>query len=565
MHKRLGHDGDLAEVEGISRGIPLLVAALCDQIQAEGHVGPYRGPPAQDQALHAIERTIVQRWWRSAAQRSGTIPGQSSLRDRQRIRALALLLRPDEELVCELWGTMRDECRTAMDIIADRYSCMFAGCSRYDMSDVVRDLVREETLTRTRHSLEWQPIEVGLTRGLALAQRRAAQELSKLKAIDECYASSRWCEAVLDQLNFLLWLGQSDAAQRLLLKHWIAARFAGAAFDDWLLAHAAVLAPKTPDWLRLVHALQIQDYHALDRFSSLLDSRDRAILCYMQSRRSQVDVVTNTMAEQCDKYIELLRQGHSADPAWAPVQDALFDALSSRGHYLLYEQRDYYAAQKDFDEMLKLRPGDLVALRRRGTARQALGDPHGAHDDFSQVLTKNGADAAARYGRGELRRTLRDLPGALDDFNAALDLYPDDPVVRNARGRVSYAHGKLPEALADFDAALGRRQDDPDMWIDRARVRKALGNTKEALDDLTAAINLRNDDPIAFGLRGAYRPANDPVALLDLDKSLDLLPDQPDMHYHRGQVHMARGDTARAMDDLNRSIELRDDPDARYA
>jgi tetratricopeptide (TPR) repeat protein len=60
---------------------------------------------------------------------------------------------------------------------------------------------------------------------------------------------------------------------------------------------------------------------------------------------------------------------------------------------------DLEGALKDYDEAVRLAPGDALALNNRASARQAKGDAKGALEDYSEAIRlgyKVGRQFAAR-------------------------------------------------------------------------------------------------------------------------------------------------------------------------
>ncbi|GFH10027.1 peptidylprolyl isomerase, partial [Haematococcus lacustris] len=69
--------------------------------------------------------------------------------------------------------------------------------------------------------------------------------------------------------------------------------------------------------------------------------------------------------------------------------------------------KDYHTAVYNCSEVLKLQPGNVKALFRRGTARHALGQTEGAKADLTAAAEKSPDDKAIRAELQALRQTLR--------------------------------------------------------------------------------------------------------------------------------------------------------------
>ena len=91
--------------------------------------------------------------------------------------------------------------------------------------------------------------------------------------------------------------------------------------------------------------------------------------------------------------------------------------------YLL--QGRYKAAMADFDKALQLKPGNAVALNRRGEAKRMLGRYEEAIADFDKALQLEPGDAFALRSRGEAKRQLGRYDEAVTDSHEALRIRPD--------------------------------------------------------------------------------------------------------------------------------------------
>jgi tetratricopeptide (TPR) repeat protein len=80
----------------------------------------------------------------------------------------------------------------------------------------------------------------------------------------------------------------------------------------------------------------------------------------------------------------------------------------------------------DYDEAIRLNPGDALAFRKRGVARAAKGDYDGAIADYDQAIRINPQYASAYYRRALARRAKGDLRGAIADARHGGLLAPKD-------------------------------------------------------------------------------------------------------------------------------------------
>jgi hypothetical protein len=162
-----------------------------------------------------------------------------------------------------------------------------------------------------------------------------------------------------------------------------------------------------------------------------------------------------------------------------PEAEAARDAGQSQ-----LEAGDYAAAEKSFDEAVKLGLDDAATLLGRGWSRVALERYADAEADFDVALASADADAAsldaaarAKYGvaayfRG-IAREQQDRPeDARADYTRAIDFGFADADVHRRRAHVLLALGLRAEAREDADRARALAPDD----AETKALDEALGN-----------------------------------------------------------------------------------------
>lgn len=170
------------EVLQISRGIPLAVEALGDQLAGSGDIAPYRGMQAEGLDRRGVVHQVTERFLHYALDGKGDnqVTREAKQQDRRHIRALSLLLRPDAALACVLWGCTSDVAQLAVSQLADRHSFIFAGYAPYEMHDLVREFVRVDMLNDGRNGFDWPALAEGLRRALLLVDQRIVQTEQRL-------------------------------------------------------------------------------------------------------------------------------------------------------------------------------------------------------------------------------------------------------------------------------------------------------------------------------------------------------------------------------------------------
>jgi tetratricopeptide (TPR) repeat protein len=139
-----------------------------------------------------------------------------------------------------------------------------------------------------------------------------------------------------------------------------------------------------------------------------------------------------------DYYGELIKK----DPT-------IFEYYLSRGAILLNELKNYKAAVKDFDQMIKLNPNEPAGFYNRATAFLFQSDWKKAKSDYDSALRLKPDLVEAYLNRGIVNLNLKDYEAALVDFNRGIELAPRVPNLY--RARAIYYKVKKNAALAQAD------------------------------------------------------------------------------------------------------------------
>jgi tetratricopeptide (TPR) repeat protein len=160
---------------------------------------------------------------------------------------------------------------------------------------------------------------------------------------------------------------------------------------------------------------------------------------------------------------------------------------------------------------------------------------------------------------------LRDFDTALEVVDAALEADPKNPFLLNNRGFLLLQTNQVDEALENFRAALKIDPQFMDALINQARVYRIIGELDLALRDINAAAALSDgrDDTI-FTLRGDiyYAQRRYDLALTDLQKAIEIAPDNDFPHILRGDILILLGRDNDAIASYSLAINL--DPGNAY-
>ena len=118
-------------------------------------------------------------------------------------------------------------------------------------------------------------------------------------------------------------------------------------------------------------------------------------------------------------------------------------------------------------------------------------------------------------------------------------------------------NGHLDAALQDFSEAIQTHSDFPMAYYHRALVLMELQRPKEALADLEVAIrDVKYDDYYAARARAQFQLENDPDALSDLNRAIELDPKRAEFYHDRGIVLYYLGEDQNALHDLKQAASM---------
>jgi tetratricopeptide (TPR) repeat protein len=157
----------------------------------------------------------------------------------------------------------------------------------------------------------------------------------------------------------------------------------------------------------------------------------------------------------------------------------------------------------------------------RGVAHYYLGEKARAIEDYDQALRIDPGNAATYNDRGVAYYDLGDSRRAIEDYDTALRIDPDYAYAYNNRGNAYnrlawdlYLNHSNAEALTYVDRALADRLNEAAIIGTRAHVLAALGRRREAVDEFERATQMGGSDLVrryqeALKKHGHYRGAID--------------------------------------------------------
>ena len=131
--------------------------------------------------------------------------------------------------------------------------------------------------------------------------------------------------------------------------------------------------------------------------------------------------------------------------------NSTYHACRGKAQFMLHQ---YEQALANFNEAIRLNPANLVAYNDRGATYNAMNEFQRAHDQLNEVLRVDPNNALAYNNRGANWNDRGELDKALDDLNQAIKLDPKMGGAYCNRGRVLTKQGKYPEAISAIEKAI---------------------------------------------------------------------------------------------------------------
>jgi Tfp pilus assembly protein PilF len=189
----------------------------------------------------------------------------------------------------------------------------------------------------------------------------------------------------------------------------------------------------------------------------------------------------------------------------------------------------------------------------RGSFEQAIAG-------YGEAIGEKSVFPEAYFNRGLVYSASGDYELAIADFDQALQLNSGLIRAYVGRGLAYYALDETDEAIADFDQAIERTPASVSECWERA----AKDDDQNLLNFCTVS-STEIDLPEVYADRGlAYLAKGDTGrAVVDLDKAIELQPALALAYYARGVARLTIGDYDLAVEDLDAVVRLDNDPDVR--
>lgn len=156
---------------------------------------------------------------------------------------------------------------------------------------------------------------------------------------------------------------------------------------------------------------------------------------------------------------------------------------------------------------------------------------------------------------------------ALDVLTREIERIPDHAGLLGARGSLLLGENKPGMALADLEKAVALAPNSALLLVNRSQAYRRFNRLEEALADLDKAVSLSPKLVPARFNRGVllFGKSRYDEALADFDQCIALAPEVAGPYFNRAVTRDAMNDGRGAVSDLNRFLQLTDNPEWQKA
>jgi tetratricopeptide (TPR) repeat protein len=247
---------------------------------------------------------------------------------------------------------------------------------------------------------------------------------------------------------------------------------------------------------------------------------------------------------------------------WLPsgTENASVEAV-----HALLQKRRYAEAVEQLDLIIAKQPKNADAWIARSLGREHLGELERALADVDTAIELRPNQPNLHCTRARLLDRSGMYERALAEIELALKLDPTMVEAFYERGSIHHRRGKAQLALADFEQALTLVQRGGRRPADLAMIHIGRGDAFLMLDELPAArraaeialeIEPQSPDALQFAAAVAFRQERFEDAAQLIEASIRRAADRAAPYIVRSALRVRTGDSAGALADLDRAIEL---------
>lgn len=236
------------------------------------------------------------------------------------------------------------------------------------------------------------------------------------------------------------------------------------------------------------------------------------------------------------------------------------EAWQAKG-YVLTQLQENEKALACYDRAIELQPQQFFAWLARGLVLNDLQRHEDAIASFEKAAALQPNNVDVWFYRGNTLINLQQYEEAIASFDKAIALQPKRDKTAYAWYDRSYALSKLDryeEAVESCDRAIQLEPNSHAFWTFRGDLLAALNRDEERLASYEQALNLQPDLPEILTKRGDVlrQLQRHEEAIAAYARVLNRQPDAAEVWYAQAQCYIRQGNAERAIQALQRAIEI---------
>lgn len=228
----------------------------------------------------------------------------------------------------------------------------------------------------------------------------------------------------------------------------------------------------------------------------------------------------------------------------------------------LFSQEKYDQAVIHFKKMLLINPKDPMTINNLGFASYKLGKIDEAVAFYYKALEIDPQLQEAHYNLAQTLIEQNKIMPAIEHYEKLLQINPDLFAVHNELAYLYYQQGKFDKSINHWKTALDINPDDPSVHANLARTLIQTGELEQALQHFEHVLRLdpKNQPKTYndFGLLLAQHQQQE-LAITYFKQAIKIDPQIPQAHFNLGLVLADQGNFEQAIDQWEKTIELKSD------
>lgn len=217
----------------------------------------------------------------------------------------------------------------------------------------------------------------------------------------------------------------------------------------------------------------------------------------------------------------------------------------------------FSSSNSDEDQQQKTDRKNFDILKYDGIRAQRMGKPEYAVKCFTEALKIQKDFETMNYLMSACYMLNRH-DEALEALNGMVASGEEPAITLLLRANLLFTMEKYAEAAADCVQVLEMKPDHHLAYFQLAKSEHSLGESVKAIDHLSKATGIKTDFAEGYAMRAdiylAMEMGND--ALMDVEKLIELTPEDETVYLLRGRCHEMTGDTETAIDDYRQAMDL---------